>query len=199
MPLATSGIYEARLRTVRAGQDLFNVFYFYSSDGLNDNANELANLLIANYRLPVQDVLSVAVSLEDFTVTPVFGSGLEVIQAYPANTLGTQVGTSSPTFLVAPIRLNRPNKVLRSGWKRMGPMAETAYDGDFFTANVMIVLQACADLFATPLNGASTTYTPVIFRRPNTAINDPAARYEEIPSATAINAVRTQDSRRFGT
>jgi len=195
MPIATNGIYELRLRTDRAGQDLYNVFHFLDTTGLDTHAQDLADTWKFAKTAFIRDLLSSAVTFTDVLCFPVFGTGIEVTVPYTGGETGNRVGESMPTYVAASLKYNRSSRETGSGWKRFGPMTEGDVVGDFFHASYVAFMDNAAVALEGAVVGASATYEPIIFRAANTAI-DVTPRYQLISGVSAVNRVTTQVSRK---
>lgn len=195
MPIATNGIYELRLRTTRAGQDLFNVFHYLAATGLDTHAQDLVDTWKIAKTSFIQNLLSTGVNFEDILCFPVFGTGIEVTVPYSGGEAGIQVGESMPTHCAVSFKYNRTTRETGSGWKRFGPMSETNAVGDFFEASYLTTMATTATALEGTVVGAAADYFPIIFRAPNTA-KDPLPRYQLISGVSAINRATTQTSRK---
>jgi hypothetical protein len=195
MPIASNGIYELRLRTDRAGQDLYNVFHFLDTTGLDTHAQDLADTWKIAKTAFIRDLLSSAVTFVDILCFPVFGTGIEVTVPYTGGETGNRVGESMPSYVATSLKYQRSSRETGSGWKRFGPMTEPDVVGDFFEAVYLSFMDNAAAALEGAVVGVSATYEPIIFRAANTA-KDPLPRYQLISSVNALNRVTTQTSRK---
>jgi len=195
MPIATNGIYELRFRTQRAGQDLYNVFHFLDTTGLDTHAQDLADTWKIAKTAFIRDLLSSAVTFTDILCFSVFGTGIEVTVPYTGGETGNRVGESMPSYVATSLKYQRSSRETGSGWKRFGPMTEPDVLGDFFEAVYLSFMDNAAAALEGAVVGASATYEPIIFRAANTA-KDPLPRYQLISSVNALNRVTTQTSRK---
>lgn len=197
MPIAVAGIYEVRLRTVRAGQDLFNVFFYSHTGGLNDKAAECALGFKNGNTISIQNLLSTAVTLEDILVRPIFGTSIEHLLPYTGGEAGLQVGETMPSHIAVSFKYARSSTETNNGWKRFGPMSEGNVAGDFFNAAYVTVMDASALSFQTNLVEAGNTFEPIIFRPVDGSIKDPLPRFQTLTSVNALNRVSSQNSRKL--
>ena len=161
MPIATNGIYELRLRTSRAGQDLFNVFHFLTTTGLDTHAQDLADTWKFAKTAFIQDLLSTSVTFEDILCFPVFGTGIEVLVPYTGGEAGVRVGETMPTPVSMSFQYARSTRETRSGWKRFGPMSEADVAGDFFVSSYLTLMNNTAAALAGTVVGAAVLFINV--------------------------------------
>jgi len=197
MPVAVNGIYELRLKTVYQGQDMFNVFHFLASTGLDTHAQDLADTWKIAKTAFVEDLLSVAVDFVDILCFPISGNGIEVVVPYTAGENGNRVGTTMPSPTAVSFKYERSTRDTRSGWKRFGPMTEADVVGDFFDALYIPFITGAAAAFQGTVIGADADYFPVIFRRADSVPSDPLPRYQLLSAVSGLNRVTTQTSRKF--
>lgn len=195
MPVATQHIYRIVQKYDRSGQELTNVFHFY---GVNPIPPDPTQVLVDAFEAVITPRIALLCGI-GVTFTEIVGENLMALTPIVVNTLsgviGTRPGQGAPSFVAATFRYNRATRELRSGWKRIGPMAEADMAGNVFEGEYFGIMEASAAIFEDDLLVGGDVYEPVVIRKP-TAFPAATITYVNITGVTAVNRTSTQNSRK---
>lgn len=195
MPVATQDIFRIIVKYDRLGQELTNVFHYF---GVNPVPPDPTSLLVNQFITTVIPSMTSLVSV-NVEFTEVIGENLmaltPIVVVPLTATFGQRVGATTPTFVAASFRYNRATRELRSGWKRIGPMAEEDIGGDIFETIYTTQMDLSAAVFEADLLIGADVYEPVVIRKP-TVFPAATITYVNVTSVTAVNRVTTQNSRK---
>lgn len=195
MPVATEHIYRIVAKYDRLGQELTNVFHYF---GVNPVPPDPTGVLVAQFITSVIPSMRALTSV-NVEFTEVVGENLMALTPIVVTPLtglfGLRTGATTPSFVAASFRYNRATRELRSGWKRIGPMAEEDIGGEIFETLYITQMDLAATVFETDLLVGGDVYEPVVIRKP-TVFPATTITYVNVTSVTALNRVTTQNSRK---
>lgn len=186
-------------------QQMLNV-YFFRVDVLGSAVTyeDVADYFQTQIVLPVKAMQSSATT-HTFTVIKNLTNGLDIFED-PANLLGESSFEAGPSFVAASFRLLRSTALTRHGAKRIGGLAEEAYNGNGISAAYVGAASTVATALGAPVEVDSAgdldlTMTPVIVGRypqgdPNAGQLD-LSKINEVASAQFIR-ISSQVTRRMG-
>lgn len=193
MPTLTSGIYEVRLKTFLAQQELLNVFNYGHIGDQDGKGAILAPLWESHMATAIENVLHTAVNQARIEVECLTDNEAFLVR----NLIGFQgaiAGELMPSFVVGSYRYDRFYTDTRSGWKRIGPMSEGDVNQDSFIAAYYDKMVSLAALMAAPITDGTDTFVPLIVRKeyPRPTV----WTVNNISGVTPIDRVTTQNSRK---
>lgn len=201
MTFAPGNIVRLTVRQEYDSQECLNVFYYEMNElsAWVGTAAELAEEFWITVQENWRTLVSTAVTFDRVVIENLDGTldfGEYVIEG--AQRAGEFSGIPTSSFACFAIQLNRTNRLVRPGSKRLvGVTEEHIANYGVLTPGILTHLQLVADDFATDVqSGIVTVMNPVIVGFPN--INRAERVAVPIDTATAKTIISTQNTRKRG-
>lgn len=202
MPAVTNGLYRVVCEFLTGGGNpALNVFYYLSSLGQDDLAEDLWDAFDTTMVPLINALHYPAYTFDNLIVEPIFGSGIP-FESAPTNQAGTLLLQGDPVagHMCVSMRLVRASKETRSGWKRFSGFSEHYVSGNTVQGDLATALNALATSMETDLTAVGAGFfTPVLVRPPGTYATGVQTGwlYNNIGAFNPIlNRVTTQNSRK---
>jgi hypothetical protein len=178
--------------------DVLNVYWYEQTDD-DGVAGDLAvafQQFVEDYVCYVQSEIVGHVRLGVYNTN----NPLDWYEITPAGVAGTRGGDCLPPFVNWQFRLNRANREVRNGQKRICGVPESDQVNGIMTGNVSVVLTNLAEAMEAPLflNPGDYQWTPRIVRRIPPIIPGGPWTYLPFPLASVqYVAITSQNSRKY--
>lgn len=193
MPVTGSGIYEVVLEQTYQNQEIFNVFHYLNTLGLDDEQEKCADAFDETLMATLAGLQSTNLDYNLIRVANLTGN-LADFSKVPSQGDGDVVGSDIVSFTAFSFRYNRETKDTRNGAKRFAGLIEENVQSTGFGPTFFSSLQAFAILLGNDISTVGGIFSPIILRKPPAA--GPLYTYNTVSSVTALNRTTTQSSRK---
>ncbi|MDE8535455.1 hypothetical protein PZC41_14195 [Staphylococcus aureus] len=216
--MAAGDLYELIFEQRFLGQQVLNVFHYEQAATIQPLGGSVEDVLLAEFeeqKIPAfTAVHSTDVSYVSLRCRSLFDASKSAVKLLTGGGgLSSQIDQVLPAFATMSFTLNPAEPIVRKGAKRVAGVLESVQaDGILTDASYLVVLNALAEAFETPITGGliiqDPVWYPVLVKRIKEGVpgeevyrlpaNSQEAQFTRIKEAVLQLLISTQNSRKVG-